>query len=101
VDSVLHDTKTQKNAICLLAHSAHEIILGESRYNFGCGYTYGTRFGHNLTGTPGKLNAVPEWRFGKKQNHARRAILAYGWTGQQPGSGFFDLAPSILHYNWF
>jgi hypothetical protein len=28
-------------------------------------------------------------------------ILAYGWTGQQSGSGFSDLAPSILHYNWF
>ena len=25
----------------------------------------------------------------------------YGWTGQQSSSGFFDLAPSILHYNWF
>jgi hypothetical protein len=25
----------------------------------------------------------------------------YGWTGQQSGSGFCDLAPSILHYNWF
>jgi hypothetical protein len=25
----------------------------------------------------------------------------YGWTGQQSGSGFSDLAPSILHYNWF
>jgi hypothetical protein len=27
--------------------------------------------------------------------------IAYGWTGQQPSSGFCDLAPSILHYNWF
>jgi hypothetical protein len=27
--------------------------------------------------------------------------LQYGWTGQQPSSGFCDLAPSILHYNWF
>jgi hypothetical protein len=26
---------------------------------------------------------------------------AYGWTGQQSSSGFSDLAPSILHYNWF
>jgi hypothetical protein len=47
--------------------SAHEILLGESSCNFGCGYTYGTRFGHNLTGPPpsppGKLNPVPEWRF--------------------------------------
>jgi hypothetical protein len=25
----------------------------------------------------------------------------YGWTGQQSGSGFINLAPSILHYNWF
>jgi hypothetical protein len=25
----------------------------------------------------------------------------YGWIGQQSGSGFSDLAPSILHYNWF
>jgi hypothetical protein len=29
------------------------------------------------------------------------APAAYGWIGQQSGSGFFDLAPSILHYNWF
>jgi hypothetical protein len=35
--------------------SAHEIILGEPSCNFGCGYAYGTRFGHNLTGPPGKL----------------------------------------------
>jgi hypothetical protein len=25
----------------------------------------------------------------------------YGWTGHISGSGFSDLAPSILHYNWF
>jgi hypothetical protein len=25
----------------------------------------------------------------------------YGWTGHKPGSGLSDLAPSILHYNWF
>jgi hypothetical protein len=25
----------------------------------------------------------------------------YGWTGQESSSGFCDLAPSILHYNWF
>jgi hypothetical protein len=31
-----------------------------------CGYTYGTRFGHNLTGPPGKLNPVPEWRLKNK-----------------------------------
>jgi hypothetical protein len=24
-----------------------------------------------------------------------------GWTGQESGSGFCDLAPSILHCNWF
>jgi hypothetical protein len=29
------------------------------------------------------------------------AATYYGWTGQQPSSGFCDLAPSILHYNWF
>jgi hypothetical protein len=23
------------------------------------------------------------------------------WTGHKSGSGFSDLAPSILHYNWF
>jgi hypothetical protein len=28
-------------------------------------------------------------------------LYSYGWTGQQSGSGFCDLAPSILHYNWF
>ena len=30
-----------------------------------------------------------------------KRIQRYGWTGQQSGSDFFDLAPSILHYNWF
>ena len=54
--------------------SAHEIILGGSSYNFGCGYTYGTRFGHNLTGPPGKLNLGVAI---KKQNNAKLAILAY------------------------
>jgi hypothetical protein len=59
--------KNTQNVICLLlAQRSHEIILGESRYNFGCGYTYGTRFGHNLTGPPGKLNPVPEWRLKNK-----------------------------------
>jgi hypothetical protein len=25
----------------------------------------------------------------------------YAWIGHKPGSGFSDLAPSILHYKWF
>jgi hypothetical protein len=25
----------------------------------------------------------------------------YDWTGHKPSTGFSDLAPSILHYNWF
>jgi hypothetical protein len=25
----------------------------------------------------------------------------YGWTGQETGSGFINLAPSILNYDWF
>jgi hypothetical protein len=25
----------------------------------------------------------------------------HGWIGHKPGSGFSDLAPSILHYDWF
>jgi hypothetical protein len=29
------------------------------------------------------------------------AVSTYGWIGQQSSSGFCDLAPSILHYNWF
>jgi hypothetical protein len=39
--------------------------------------------------------------------HTQWQLLAYieteryGWTGQQSSSGFFDLAPLILHYNWF
>jgi hypothetical protein len=32
-------------------------------------------------------------------NACRRHLC--GWIGQQSGSGFCDLAPSILHYNWF
>ena len=31
----------------------------------------------------------------------KSAALEYGWIGQQPSSGFINLAPSILHYNWF
>jgi hypothetical protein len=58
VDSVLCDTKTQKMQFTC------------------CGYTYGTRFGHNLTVPPGKLKPVPEWRL-KKQNNAKLAVLAY------------------------
>jgi len=30
-----------------------------------------------------------------------RCTWGDGWTGQQSGSGFSDLAPSILYYNWF
>jgi hypothetical protein len=30
-----------------------------------------------------------------------RPYFCYGWIGQEPSSGFCDLAPSILHYNWF
>jgi hypothetical protein len=36
------------------------------------------------------------WHFGQSA-----ASDGYGWTGQQSGSGFINLAPSILHYNWF
>jgi hypothetical protein len=32
---------------------------------------------------------------------AKTEQLWYGWTGQQSSSGFINLAPSILHYNWF
>jgi hypothetical protein len=39
---------------------------GKSSYNFGCGYTHGTRFGHNLTGPTGKLTPVPECRLKNK-----------------------------------
>jgi hypothetical protein len=35
------------------------------------------------------------------RNNTTAAVRCYGWTGQQPSSGFCDLAPSILHYNWF
>jgi hypothetical protein len=31
----------------------------------------------------------------------KRMNRAYGWIGQQSGSGFSDLAPSTLHYNMF
>jgi hypothetical protein len=35
-----------------------------------------------------------------EKGHAN-AVSVYGWTGHKSGSGFSDLAPSILHYNWF
>jgi hypothetical protein len=31
----------------------------------------------------------------------QRSRYAYGWIGQEAGSGFINLAPSILHYDWF
>jgi hypothetical protein len=31
----------------------------------------------------------------------KEGVLTYGWIGHKSGSGFSDLAPSILHYNWF
>jgi hypothetical protein len=34
-------------------------------------------------------------------DHTTEPPLMYGWIGQQSGSDFSDLAPSILHYNWF
>jgi hypothetical protein len=27
--------------------------------------------------------------------------MRYGWIGHKSGSGFINLAPSILHYDWF
>jgi hypothetical protein len=30
-----------------------------------------------------------------------RLLFFYGWIGHKSGSGFINLAPSILHYNWF
>jgi hypothetical protein len=51
-----------------------------------------------------KWNTTGEWR-ALARVQGRWAIWGaagrYGWTGQQSGSGFSDLAPSILHYNWF
>ena len=59
--------KTQKTQFTCW-HSAHEILLGEPSYNFGCGYTYGTRF-RKAHSSPGV--AI------KKQDNAKLAILAY------------------------
>jgi hypothetical protein len=36
-----------------------------------------------------------------KPTQAAVAKTTYGWTGHKSSSGFSDLAPSILHYNWF
>jgi hypothetical protein len=41
------------------------------------------------------------WEQFCKQLRLEVGSLGYGWTGQQSGSGFCNLAPSILHYNWF
>jgi hypothetical protein len=41
------------------------------------------------------------WQFAPQRLVGSMTPRGYGWTGQQPGSGFCDLAPSILHYNWF
>jgi hypothetical protein len=60
------------------------------------------------TGKPMTVGSI-ESRLGKPLNshitclamQDSKRIQRYGWTGQQSGSDFFDLAPSILHYNWF
>jgi hypothetical protein len=49
---------------------------------------------------PKKQEAVPKW-YQVCVNLADIECKRYGWTGQQSGSGFSDLAPSILYYNWF
>jgi len=71
VDSVLYDKKTQ-NMQFTCWRSAHEILLGESSYNFGCGYTYGT----HAQRTTRKAQTSPGVTI-KKQNNAKLAILAY------------------------
>ena len=39
--------------------------------------------------------------FTMTENNTQDHCISYGWTEQQPSSVFFDLAPSILYYNWF
>jgi hypothetical protein len=50
---------------------------------------------------PKKQDEVPTWYKICADLAYHIECKRYGWIGQQPGSGFFDLAPSILHYNWF
>jgi hypothetical protein len=45
--------------------------------------------------------ALPPLQRGCPCFEAKRARMSYGWTGHKTGSGFSDLAPSILYYNWF
>jgi hypothetical protein len=57
---------------------------------------------HNFVRRPSSscgLSYIPTNTHTAEQGTSRAHI--YGWTGQQSSSGFCDLAPSILHYNWF
>jgi hypothetical protein len=49
----------------------------------------------------GKLVVCSELPVVHTELPAVHTELLYGWIGQQSGSGFINLAPSILHYNWF
>jgi hypothetical protein len=60
--------------------------------------TSGTR-----TALVGNDTIVSSTEEGAKSMANKRYIAAqhYGWIGHKSSSGFSDLAPSILHYNWF
>jgi hypothetical protein len=60
--------------------------------------------GWELSGKTGGLEPLSTNELEERRESHKyiSALVSYGWTGQEPSSGFCDLlAPSILHYNWF
>jgi hypothetical protein len=82
------------------------------RLNDTCGGSEQQLGPHQWSGRCLALRAQAQWLSSVNPNlwvrweYARRRCrlqqrTTYGWTGHKSGSGFSDLAPSILHYNWF
>jgi hypothetical protein len=53
--------------------------------------------------SPKKVSPIPALKYSTDPLKPPTIALfwPYGWIGQQSSSGFINLAPSILHYNWF
>jgi hypothetical protein len=63
-----------------------------------CGYTHSAITASTCGYTHSAITAST---CGYTHSAITASTCGYGWTGQQSGSGLSDLAPSILHYNWF
>jgi hypothetical protein len=93
----LHPDTVEKNTI---EHFNHLVQHRNLRNNNGTGIQASAAVGDiDITPVQHSITAptVEDMRCGA----LLREAPTYGWMGQQSSSGFCDLAPSILHYNWF